>query len=214
MEVTLVRHGESMGNALNVYQGWGDFGLTELGRRQAKVTMARLADTRYDRILVSDADRAVETANLLFSRQTQLIEPCRSLRGLDCGALCGLTEEQAQETFGELFTKRKDFDFTPFHGEDPYSMVNRIHQLMGELEAGPHESVAVVTHGGPIRAMLFYILELDFVTHFRQFDLCNCGISKIRYKDNAWRILTINDCYHLADARVSVGASVPTVDGI
>lgn len=46
MEVTLVRHGESMGDTLDVYQGWGDFRLTELGRRQSKVTMERLADTR------------------------------------------------------------------------------------------------------------------------------------------------------------------------
>jgi len=214
MEVTLIRHGESKGNILNVHQGWGDFGLTERGRRQARVTMERLAGIQYDRILVSDADRAVETAHLLFPRQTRLIEPCRSLRGLDCGVLRGLTEEQAREAFGELFTKRDQFDFSPFHGERPAAMVGRIHHLMGELEAGRHERTAVVTHGGPIRAILFYILELDFAAHFRHFDFRNCGISEIRYADDTWRILTINDCSHLDYAHVTAMPSIPVVDGI
>lgn len=214
MELTLIRHGESMGNTLDVYQGWGNFGLTERGRRQALATMQRLADTHYDRILVSDTDRTAETANLLFPRQARLIEPCRSLRGVDCGELCGLTEPQALERFGDIFRSRDRYDFTPFHGEDYSAMVGRIRDLMGELEEGPDLTIAVVTHGGPIRAMLFTILDIDFVAHFRQFDFRNCGISRIRYRDNAWRIVIVNEYSHLADAGVSVRPSAPAVDGL
>ncbi len=214
MEITLIRHGESAGNTLNVYQGWGDFQLTELGRRQADVTMGRLEDVRYDRILTSDAHRAVETAKLIFPRQTHLIECCRSLRGIDCGDLCGLTQVQALKRYGEHFADRDRFDFTPFHGEDQSAMVNRIHDLMRELEEGPDHRIAVITHGGPIRAMLFYILHIDFVTHFNYFDLRNCGVSKIRYSDNAWRIITVNDYSHVTNARVYARPSTPAVDGI
>ena len=42
VKLVLVRHGESVANAANVYTGWNDVPLTEKGREQAKMAGERI----------------------------------------------------------------------------------------------------------------------------------------------------------------------------
>ena len=66
MELVLVRHAQPEWVRGQISQV--DPGLTELGRRQADLVAARLADARFDHVLVSTARRAQQTARPVRQR--------------------------------------------------------------------------------------------------------------------------------------------------
>ena len=59
MEIVLIRHGESEGNILGVHQVWKDSELTELGRRQSRITQKRFEGIMFNRIISSDSIRTI-----------------------------------------------------------------------------------------------------------------------------------------------------------
>jgi broad specificity phosphatase PhoE len=66
MDLLLLRHAQPRWSEDGVSRI--DPGLTEIGRRQADLAAERLADVRFDEVLVSTATRAVETAAPLRDR--------------------------------------------------------------------------------------------------------------------------------------------------
>ena len=67
--LVIVRHGQSEWNLANLFTGWHDVGLTDLGREEATaagVTM-REAGLRFDTSHTSLQTRAVETQNLALA---------------------------------------------------------------------------------------------------------------------------------------------------
>ena len=59
----LVRHGQSVWNALGKWQGQADIELSELGRRQAAAAAQKLGS--FDLIAASPLLRAMETAEIV-----------------------------------------------------------------------------------------------------------------------------------------------------
>ncbi|HOB19850.1 MAG TPA: histidine phosphatase family protein [Candidatus Atribacteria bacterium] len=200
MEVYLIRHGESEGNVLGVFQGWADYGLSERGRTQALMAKARLKGVRLDRIYASDTARAAETAGLVFPDDKGRILFTRELRETGCGCLDELTPAQAEGRYGSLYSEREDgWDFRPFGGEHACDMEKRVVGFLKALEAEcpGMERIAVVTHFGPIAAMLAYVLKADFRTVCSRLELYNCSISIIKHGGSGWRVAAVNIADHL-----------------
>lgn len=67
MKVFFVRHGQSEGNLVGVYQGRNDYDLTELGQRQAKqcTNDLRKIGVKFSRVVTSPQTRAKQTATVL-----------------------------------------------------------------------------------------------------------------------------------------------------
>src|SRR5450756_2964317 len=65
--VTFLRHGESVGNLENRFQGHADFPLTETGRAQARALAERwhTEGRLFERVFSSPLARARETAEIL-----------------------------------------------------------------------------------------------------------------------------------------------------
>ena len=65
--ITLLRHGESVGNAESRWQGQAEFPLTDRGRAQANALAARwkVEGVRFDHIISSPLERARETAGIV-----------------------------------------------------------------------------------------------------------------------------------------------------
>jgi len=145
VEVWLVRHGETVMNAMGRLCGWTDVALTDEGRRQARWLGEILAGEAFDGVWSSDLNRAVETARLAGFEPDQDAR----LREVNFGELEGRRYETLAE---EYKVGLKDFvSFAPPGGEDLDRLTARVDAFLDELGPGRH---LVFSHGGVLRAVM------------------------------------------------------------
>lgn len=166
----LVRHGESVGNARNIFTGWIDLPLTERGRREARQTADRLAQSgqAIDAVFSSALQRARETAEIIIARlgrETGLTSD-RALNERDYGELAGLNKREAAERFGadQVRRWRRGFYERPPGGESLEDTVNRIRPYFKTAitaELAQARNVLVVAHGNSLRALIMIIEHLS-----------------------------------------------------
>src|SRR5246500_1483535 len=104
--LVLLRHGESDWNALNLFTGWVDVGLTEKGRAEAVRSGELLTDHGLmpDVLYTSLLRRAITTADLALDAADRLWLPVRRswrLNERHYGALQGLNKAETKERYGE-----------------------------------------------------------------------------------------------------------------
>lgn len=118
--LVLLRHGESEWNALNLFTGWVDVGLTEKGRTEAVrggellVEQDLLPDVLYTSLL----RRAISTAHLALDAADRLWIPVHRswrLNERHYGALQGLDKAETKERYGEeqFMAWRRSYDTPP-----------------------------------------------------------------------------------------------------
>jgi 2,3-bisphosphoglycerate-dependent phosphoglycerate mutase len=116
----MLRHGQSEWNKLNLFTGWHDVGLTELGRQEASaagVTMSELG-LRFDVAHTSLQTRAVLTCNLALDAMDLVWLPVQRhwrLNERHYGALQGLDKKATTEKYGAEQTHewRRSYDVPP-----------------------------------------------------------------------------------------------------
>jgi len=109
-QLVLLRHGQSQWNAENLFTGWHDVDLTELGESEAREAGQLLADSPLDlRVLhTSLLTRAVRTADLALHAAGRSWLPVRRhwrLNERHYGDLQGKNKVQTTEQFGEAQVK-------------------------------------------------------------------------------------------------------------
>jgi 2,3-bisphosphoglycerate-dependent phosphoglycerate mutase len=119
-ELILLRHGQSEWNARNLFTGWEDVDLTELGRAEAAEAGRLLADAGVDvRVLhTSLLTRAIRTAHLALDAMGRLWVPAsRSwrLNERHYGDLQGRNKKETAEQYGADQVKvwRRSYDVPP-----------------------------------------------------------------------------------------------------
>ena len=156
MLIYLIRHGETDYNLTHRFQGmWVESQLTEKGRAQARAASALLADIPFDRLYVSAADRTRETASLLFPGRTDAVYR-DELREVDVGSLANMYLADIKTSYPDWYKKSADDkDYSQFGGESHEEMKARAKVAMDRIIAEGGDTVAVVSHGGTIRYMLW-----------------------------------------------------------
>ena len=99
--ITLLRHGESIGNAEGYHQGQAEFPLTEKGRLQAHA-LAKfwLKEGRvFDQAIASPQSRAKETAEIITSSLGVPLEFDEVWMERDNGIYAGLRHTEAMEKY-------------------------------------------------------------------------------------------------------------------
>ena len=104
-ELILLRHGQSEWNALNLFTGWEDVALTDLGRAEAAEAGRLLGDAGVDvRVLhTSLLTRAILTANLALEEMGRLWLPVRRswrLNERHYGDLQGRNKKETSAQYG------------------------------------------------------------------------------------------------------------------
>jgi probable phosphoglycerate mutase len=87
--ILLVRHGETVDNALQIMQGQTQGELNERGRGQARQVAGRLAQERIDAVVASDLHRAIQTAEIIAAPHNLPVETTKLLRERDWGSFTG-----------------------------------------------------------------------------------------------------------------------------
>ncbi|HWT50432.1 MAG TPA: phosphoglyceromutase [Mycobacterium sp.] len=118
--LVLLRHGESDWNALNLFTGWVDVGLTEKGRAEAVRSGELMTehDLLPDVLYTSLLRRAITTANLALDTADRLWIPVRRswrLNERHYGALQGLDKAEIRDRYGEeqFMAWRRSYDTPP-----------------------------------------------------------------------------------------------------
>jgi 2,3-bisphosphoglycerate-dependent phosphoglycerate mutase len=68
----LIRHGQSLWNALNKFTGWVDVPLSERGRAEATIASCRLSGYRVQVCFTSKLIRAIETAMICLTERDEI----------------------------------------------------------------------------------------------------------------------------------------------
>ena len=88
-KLVLVRHGQTDANAAGRFQGQQDVPLNKAGRRQAHALAERLARMSVARVVSSDLDRAMTTAEAVAKACGVGVACDRRLREIDVGSWQG-----------------------------------------------------------------------------------------------------------------------------
>lgn len=161
-KIYLVRHGESTSDVKEKYDGDYDDSLTEKGKREATEIAKKLLRKSIQAIYSSAKIRAKETAEIVgdyLKCKTIFIE---NLNEQDIyGAYSELAIDQPEEEYrklGELLVNRDNV----IEGTETYEhFKNRIVDSFSEILNSDYQSVAIITHGSPIRCIFREILKTE-----------------------------------------------------
>lgn len=191
MEVYLIRHGESEGNAQGRHAGWAPISLTEKGRQQAENARKLVENVHFDAIYVSDIRRAQETASIVFPRKPYIYVPL--MREMNNTTMRGKTKEEMIALCGDTYLQcRAAFDYAPL-GMDCESgahLKQRAGELLRFFEKQNLETAAAVCHAGLIRACAAAILGTP--THNPPLACDNASVCVLRLYKGSWHIKSWN----------------------
>ena len=169
--LVLVRHGQSEWNKKNLFTGWKDPGLTDLGVEEAiqAGNILKEKEINFDVMFTSDLLRAQETGRLILEQMNQseisIIRDQR-LNERNYGDLAGLNKDDAREKWGaeQVHIWRRSFDVPPPGGESLKNTAERVLPYF-ELEIIPKIkeglNVLVAAHGNSLRAL---VMELENIS--------------------------------------------------
>ena len=205
-----IRHGESLSNVTPGIAAGANFDapMTDRGHLQAEAAGKRLASegVKFDKIYSSSLVRAVQT--------TEGVLRGMGIEGTEFEQVDAIIEKQTPAWRGKL---AKDVMPTEvrlkmaekgqfFKAADGETMRWVERRASGWLEdeviynedwyekPGTH-TIALVSHGDTMRALLHYITGMDNRLAMRT-DIFNCSISRFRFGKLGWYIGNINDSSH------------------
>ncbi len=205
-DIYVVAHTQSQHHVEGRVGGWYDSELTDLGRRQAGVVAARLAELvgekRPVEIYSSDLLRAAQTAEPIAARLGAGVTHWPDLRERSYGVAGGQPNAWLE---GRVVFAAKDGDRLDHRDgiegvETKREFLTRIYRAMDRILESPCETQVVVTHG---YAMTFVVaawikmpLESAGWVNFRS----NAGgITHLREDDRLFNryVMSLNDRAHL-----------------
>lgn len=226
VEFWLVRHGQSVWNAVDKYQGQANVPLSDLGVAEARALAKRLAGQEFAAIYSSDLERAqttatIATADVQLSCQQQKqgqprVQTMPELREILAGVLSGLST-------AEICTRHPDYierlNADPWHTPRPEgeSMQDLLERTVAALRSiccslsvpapvstatQATQRVLVFTHGGVIRTAVALGLGLSgsAASHCARLNVANTSLTRLLLGSDervAGTLLSFNDDAHL-----------------
>ncbi|MBI2305533.1 MAG: histidine phosphatase family protein [Chloroflexi bacterium] len=202
--IVLVRHGETAWNREDRFRGRTDLNLTERGEAQAGRAAEKLTAWPISAIYSSPLRRAWATAAIIAEPVGLPVLTLEGVIDVDYGAWQGLTPQEAQERYGELYDQwlHHPLLFRFPGGESLEEVRGRAEAAVAEVvHRHPDEWVAVVSHRVVCKALLCVVLGLD-TSHFWQVEQDVCAINHFTWKAGRWIVHLINDTCHWEGGRL------------
>ena len=199
--ITLLRHGESSGNAQNLFQGHAEYDLTEKGLAQSKAVAARWLEEgmTFTRIISSPQSRARQTAEIIAEKLSLPLEFDSNWKEINNGNLAGITldEVDKRNPFPEIMTPYEPIGET---GESQWDLYLRAGRVIQELIRRPTGNYLVVSHGGFLNRVLYAMLGIVPQANFAgaRFRFRNISFAVVCYdpKQHIWLLDRLNDRAH------------------
>jgi 2,3-bisphosphoglycerate-dependent phosphoglycerate mutase len=168
--LVLVRHGQSEWNLKNLFTGWRDVDLTEVGIGEARAAGKKLKaqGLHFDVGFTSALIRAQRSLDLILDEMGQKSIPVIKNLALNeraYGDLSGLNKDDARAKWGEeqVHIWRRSYDVPPPGGESLRDTAARvlpyyIQEILPRVLGG--NNVLVAAHGNSLRALVMVLEKL------------------------------------------------------
>jgi len=198
-----IRHGETVWNVEERFQGHEDSPLTANGRRQVDALGRRLQGMPIAKLVSSDLGRARETAAIIAGYTGHAVTTDHRLRERHYGVLEGLSLPEIKAAHAGVLAQ--------FNADDPDYVIpggesHRMHYArnIGWLEAvmmaQAGNTLAIVVHGGVLDSLFRYVAKLP-LDQPRCYVTTNASLSVFVhgnfYGTPRWVIQTWGDAGHL-----------------
>ena len=199
--VTFLRHGESVGNAEDRFQGHADFPLTEKGRNQARSLADRwqVEGVTFDQCIASPLLRACQTAEIICATLKVPLEVDPDWMEINNGLVSGLTPEQATQVVPapNFMTPYTRFGKTGESRWELYLRAGRAIQHILDCSPGRY---LVTAHGGVLNMAMYAILGIPVQADSNgpRFMFHNTTFTSFTYEPERhnWRMLHFDDRRH------------------
>ena len=168
--LVLVRHGQSEWNLKNLFTGWRDVALTDIGIAEARAAGRKLRaqGIGFDIGFTSALKRAQDTMTLMLEEMSLpdiSVFKDLALNERDYGDLSGLNKDDARKRWGEeqVHIWRRSYDVAPPGGESLRDTAARvlpyyIEEILPRVLRG--ERTLVTAHGNSLRALVMVLDRL------------------------------------------------------
>ncbi len=166
-KIVIIRHGESVWNKENIFTGWTDIGLSELGISQAREAGKLLKEKGFifDVGYTSELKRAIDTLDLILEEMKENIPIRKSwkLNERHYGLLQGKNKDTMRKVYGtdKVEEWRRGYEAKPPEDEEGMSesLKDTVQRVLPywEEEIKPKikdNRIIISAHGNSIRALI------------------------------------------------------------
>jgi len=199
--ITVLRHGESVGNAESRWQGQADYPLTDTGSAQARALADRWKNerVRFDLVISSPLMRARETAEIIATILNVSIEFEPLWLERDNGEFSGLTAHEVRQNFTPPQFSTP-YDPVGVDGEGDWELFLRAGLALQSLLKREPARYLIVSHGGLLNQFMHAVIGVapqanNAGTRFR---FGNTAFAQLMYypHQHRWAIDRLNDHVH------------------
>jgi broad specificity phosphatase PhoE len=198
--VLLIRHGETEWNHIGRWQGFEQIPLNDVGVSQAAALAQHLSQQSIAAIYSSDLLRAVQTATPLCEALglTPITHP--DWREQNLGIFQGLTRDEIEAKYpAEWMSMQAGLGYVIPNGESRADLQRRAYRAWESIVAnGDGPQVAVVTHGGTIKALLRKLS--GNAPAVMKVYIPNTSITPVECNGAGWKLVEIGVTPHLDGA--------------
>ncbi len=156
----LLRHGQSEWNQKNIFTGFVDVPLSDIGVQEARTARTLLSPYTFDAVYTSALKRAQDTAKIALDNRMPRDYYCaEALNERHYGELQGKNKDEMRSLYGDaqIAIWRRSFDVRPPGGESLKDTCERVlpyfnQEIVPRLKQD--ETILISAHGNSLRALI------------------------------------------------------------
>lgn len=196
MKVLFIRHGQTNVNVQSKVHNQNDeIGLDEIGVQQAHKVAEVCFRENIDELYCSPEKRAVQTAEAIGAMSDLTPNIVQQLGERRWGDWSGRPWSEIEARLIGMDLNQR-YNFIPPNGESWRAMDIRLKQVVSDIVSSGASTIAIVTHGGALRALM-PILKNDSKQTSFQYNFANASITSFDYDGTQWKLRYENSVAHL-----------------
>ena len=199
----LLRHGETLANLEQRYQGQGDSPLSELGVSEAGELAGALKKEQFSAVYSSPLIRSFDTANIIADQHTVSVEKLPGLVERYYGEWEGLSFEEIKKKYPKVYESwLENPGRTDIPGAERLEDLQKrgVKALEQIIKKHRDQTICIVGHGGINRVILFHYMNLE-LNNFWRIKQDNCCINIIEFGRTPV-VLLLNSTWFLGEKRM------------
>lgn len=196
-----IRHGETVWNTKEIFQGRLNSNLTKKGIEQTYLLADSLKNINFDKIYSSPQGRAVHTAEIIKGDRDLQIEIIEDFQEISLGEVEGISKESFKskypQEYNDFWNAPNHYNPKKYNGENYYELLERVKVGLNKLKNEKNKNILIVTHGITLKAIFNCINNLSIENFANQPVPENTSVTTVTLKNNIFSIIKFSDTSHL-----------------